>query len=120
MSLHRVRLIYSEAGASSFNNWLETWLINMQPWEAHENTVPTLNDGPFTDTPHYRGDLIFSWSKDKSIIEDQLNGYISSYCDWAIVAYHVCDHDEENSSHCYWNEPTYHPNEGSIPTDVSL
>jgi hypothetical protein len=117
MSIHRVRLVYSEAGAASFNAWLETWLTNMQPWEARENSVPSLRDGPLVETPHYRGDLTFAWSENRAIIEDQLNGYLGPYCDWGIVAYHVCDHDSEDRTGCEWENVTEH---GAVPQEVSL
>jgi hypothetical protein len=36
MSIHRVRLKYSEVGAQSFN----AWLTNMAPWAGRENPTP--------------------------------------------------------------------------------
>jgi hypothetical protein len=119
VSIHRVRLVYSEGGAASFNGWLETWLTNMQPWAERENGVPsTVEPYPDSDWPaHYRGDLTFDWSEDKAIIEDQLNGYLGPYCDWGIVGYHICDHDEADRDGCSWESVTEH---GIIPEGVRL
>ena len=100
MSIHRVRLRYSEAGAQSFNGWLSTWLVNMQPWAERPNDVPSQRERP---GPHYRGDLTFAWTEEKSIILDQIEGYLSSYCDWYRIGYHVCDHDEADRGDCVWD-----------------
>lgn len=100
MSIHRVRLRYSETGAQSFNGWLETWLVNMQPWAERPNEVPALREEP---SAHYGGDLTFAWSEDKSIILDQLDGYLSAYCDWYRIWYHICDHDESERGNCSWD-----------------
>jgi hypothetical protein len=118
MSVHRVRLIYSEGGSQSFNGWLSTWLTNMQPWSARENALPTLVEPVGSSAPaHYRGDLTFAWSEDRAIIEDQLNGYLGPYCDWGIVGYHVCDHDQDDRDGCSWGSVTEH---GAVPEEVSL
>jgi hypothetical protein len=117
MSVHRVRLVYSEGGGESFNGWLETWLTNMAPWSERENTVPARRDAELVDTPHYRGNLTFQWTEDKSIIMDQLWGYLTAYCDWALLGYHVCTHDEDNPQPCEWG--TVKTN-GSVPGGVSL
>mgnify|MGYP000182063460 CR=1 FL=1 len=117
MSIHRVRLTYSESGAQSFNGWLETYLTNMEPWSERENAVPTLRDEQISDTPaHYSGDLTFAWSEDKSIIKDQLWGYLTAYCDWGVLRYHVCDHDSENPTPCEWEETNTH---GAVPDGVN-
>lgn len=121
MAIHRVRLVYSEAGAASFNAWLGQWLLNMSPWAERENNVPDVVEPLDEATPaHYRGDLTFDWSEDKAIIEDQLNGYLAPYCDWGIVGYHVCGNDREDLSveyNCGWESVTEH---GTVPNGVSL
>ena len=116
MSLHRVRLEYEQTGGEQFNEWVAVWLTNMSPWADRENTVPALVDSTLTDAPaHYRGDFTFAWSEDKSIIMDQLWGYLTAYCSWARLQYHVCDHDEENRGGCAWQETNEH---GTIPEEI--
>jgi hypothetical protein len=117
MVIHRVRVRYSEAGASSFNTWLDTWLTNMSPWSERENTVPLLRDASSVNTAYYGGDLTFSWSEDAAIIKDQLSGYMSAYCDWSILGYHVCTHDESTPQPCGWDDVV---RDGAVPAEVSL
>jgi len=112
MSIHRVRLRYSEAGAQSFHGWLSVWLTNMSPWAERPNEVPTLREQP---SAHYGGDLTFEWSEDKSIILDQLDGYLAAYCDWYRLAYHVCNHDDSDRTPddgcTFW----HHSEGGAVP-----
>lgn len=115
MTIHRLRLEYSESGGQSFNNWLSIWLTNMEPWSERENTTPTLQDGALVSEPHYRGELTFDWSEDKAIIMDQLWGYLTSYCKWARLRYHVCDHDKSEPTPCEWEVEQTH---GTLPEGV--
>lgn len=120
MVVHRVHLYYSTNGANSFHGWLSTWMTNMQPWTDDEvvNEVPsnmrnTNIDGDGVD--YYAVQLAFEWTEDKSIILDQINGYLSSYCDWHRIGYHVCDHDEQERDGCSWDEVR---EGGSVPDDI--
>lgn len=122
MTIHRVRLVYSTGGAEAFNDWLSQYLINLQPWSPRENQVPTISDSGEDTTEHYRGDLTFEWSEDKAIILDQIDGYLSAYCDWYQLGYHVCDHDEDDRDGCSWAGPNSEVRESSasIPDDVPI
>jgi len=106
MSIHRIRLFHSTQGAQAYHDWLETWLTNMQSWDADEvtNTAPTERD-PLADgaSPYYSGDLAFAWSEDRAVIEDQLSQYAAAYCDWYRLGYHVCTHDEDEPQPCTWD-----------------
>lgn len=120
MTIHRVRLYYSNTGATSFHGWLSTWLTNMQPWSGGEvaNSVPDAPTSPFdSDLKYYSVELAFDWSEDKSIILDQLDGYVSAYCDWSRLGYHVCDHDEDDRTGCQWEEIREN---GSVSSDVPV
>jgi len=122
MSVHRVRLCYSVAGAESFHGWLGTWLTNMSPWDADEvtNGVPTETTTALaSDAEWYQVELAFDWAEDKAIIVDQLDGYLGSYCDWHRLGYHVCTHDEDNPSPCSWDTDSNLPREsGAVPDRV--
>jgi hypothetical protein len=116
MSVHRVRIWHSQAGAASFHGWLDVWLTNMTPWASDEvtNTLPALVE-PIDGDAHYRGELAFAWTEDKAIIMDQLVGYLSAYCDWHQIAYHVCTHDEADPTPCAWDDVN---RDGTLPDAV--
>jgi len=106
MTVHRVRLIHSTAGASSYHGWLDQWLTNMAPWTDPEvtNELPTLREQVDGDGEYYQTELAFEWSEDKATILDQLDQYAVAYCDWHRIGYHVCTHDEEEPQPCSWDE----------------
>lgn len=92
----------------------------MQPWtdsevtnEVPSSTTTTALDG--SGTEHYRVELAFEWSEDKSIILDQLDQYAAAYCDWHRLGYHVCDHDESDRSGCSWDEIREN---GTVPSNI--
>lgn len=103
--IHRVRLFHSTTGASSFHNWLETWLTNMQPWADPEveNTLPTEREPALADGPYYQTELAFEWTEDRAIILDNLDQYAAAYCDWHRIGYHECTHDGTGGP-CSWDE----------------
>jgi len=106
MTVHRIRLYHSTAGAQSYHDWLETWLINMEPWADPEvsNDVPTLREQMGRGGQYYQTELAFEWSEDRAIILDQLSQYAASYCDWYRIGYHECAHDDDDAEPCSWDE----------------
>jgi len=55
---------------------------------------------------------------DRDVILKDLEAkdYFETYCDWAVVRWHVCDHDESNRSGCgSWQ--TIHSH-GDVPDEV--
>jgi|GEM_PF-4628109 len=106
MTIHRTRLFYSTTGASGFHGWLETWLTNMQPWTDSEvtNEVPSSTRSPIdSDAEYYQVELAFEWTEDRAHILDNLDQYLTSYCDWHRIGYHECTHDD-NGGPCSWDE----------------
>jgi len=119
MSIHRVRLFHSTAGASGFHNWLSVWLTNMTPWEADEvtNEVPvTWNAGVGNEgTEAFHAELAFEWTQDRDIILDNLNQQMAAWCDWNRLFWHECSHDESQPQPCEWNEKREN---GTVPADI--
>jgi len=94
----------------------------MQPWGSGEVTnEPTSLVNPADagepGPEYYSGELAFDWSEDKAFILDNLDGYLSSYCDWHRIRYHVCDHDATEPDSCNWDEVR---ESGTIPSDVPM
>jgi hypothetical protein len=93
---------YSIDAAPEFHDWLSTWLTNMSVWSGDApNEVP---DNPRDDPnggQYYFAEFAFEWTHDKSIIIDQLDGYLSSYADEYQLAYDECGHDDDDVS-CEW------------------
>jgi len=120
MTIHRVRLFHSTAGASGFHGWLDSWLTNMVPWANPEveNTLPTEREPIGGGTNYYLTELAFEWSEDRAHILDNLDQYATSYCDWHRIGYHECSHDDDGVP-CSWDEQREN---GAIPgysTDMS-
>ena len=59
----------------------------------------------------------FESSEDQSILLDETEVEISSHCDWYLIRYHVCDHDEGENTPCSWDESSER-SAGSIPEGI--
>ena len=117
MAAHRVVLFHSPTGSTDFHNWLDTWLTNMTPWSypGVQNELPLLNQPNGDDPEYYAGELAFDWNAEsKSIIVDNLEGYLSSYCDWYRLGYHICTHDEDDAD-CTWDDVR---DGGTVPASI--
>ena len=105
MTGHRYRIVHGTAGADSFIDWLDQYLVNLQPW-AHDDVTNDIPDAPNVPpelslgAEYYQYELAFDWSEERSIIEDQIVGYIESYCDAYRVEHHACDHGEDDGGRC--------------------
>jgi len=114
--IHKVYLKYSTDGAPEFHDWLETWLTNMQTWDAGgvKNSAPDRPiEIPPTGEEIYTLQLTFDRSEDESIIIDQIAGYLSAYATDYQMGYHECPHDGGDNE-CQWrvvassqNPPVY-------------
>lgn len=128
MSVHMIRVKISTTGSNIdylINDYIPQWLINHTAWTDAEkpNEKPVLIDSPsdVDDTPaHYAASWRFSWGDNsKSVLLDNLKAYIDSYSDWAVIGYHVCDHDKEGSERggCSWDDII---RQGNVPAEVDI
>lgn len=117
MTVHRLRLVYSSAGSEYFHNWLSTWFDSLSQWDLDgvENSAPDSQINRQGES-YYTVDLAFDWSEDEELILDNLDQYLSSYCDWHRVGYHICDHDGETDG-CSWDQSR---EDGSVPGFVPV
>jgi len=99
------------------NQLVDQWLANNTPWT--EDAVPhelTPVDDPLTNAPiHFRGDVRFEASDDKSSLLTQIETDLSGIAPWYRIGYHSCSHDEENSHTCSWDDTVEF---GAVPNGV--
>jgi len=118
MTVHRVRLIHSTAGASLYHDWLSQWLLNVDAplHDEIDNEPPTLREQLDGNAEWYQGDLAFAWDEGKAHILDNLDQYAASYCDWHRIGYHECiGHDTDEIHHCASDEQREN---GPVPNHV--
>lgn len=114
MSIHCFDVIYSPS--ASMDDYLSTWLTNWSAWEPEPHSEP----GPLQFSSIETGDTVdasgfqqnrFQWDDTGrepqadaeyivSIITGE-TGYLASYCDWWIVRWHQCRHDEDKGCDSY-------------------
>jgi len=107
MTVHCFDVIYSPN--ASMDSFLSSWLTSWSAWEpeAHDEPQPlqftNIETGNTVDAAGFQQNR-FQWDDtgrepkaDAEYIVSQLigqTGYCASYCDWWIVRWHQCYHDE--------------------------
>jgi len=99
------------------NQLVGQWLANNTPWT--EDRVPhdlRLMNDPLTDAPtHFRGDMRFEKSDDKSSLLEQIKTDLSGVVSWYRIGYHRCSHDDDNPQPCSWDQQS---EGGTVPNGV--
>jgi len=121
MTVHMFRIVAEKPSSISetqANQIVDQWLANNTPWT--EDPVPheiTLVDDPITDAPaHFRGDVRFEFSDDKTTLVDNIETDLSGIASWHRIAYQKCSHDEENGGPCSWDDVR---DNGEVPSSIS-
>jgi len=121
MVVHMFRVVAGKPDGiteTQANQLVDQWLANNTPWT--EDPVPhelRLVDDPLTDAPtHFRGDVRFESSNDKSSVLTQIETDLSGIAPWYRIGYHSCSHDEENSHTCSWDDTVEF---GAVPSGIS-
>lgn len=119
MTVHMVRLIVEPPKGESeeaVNNWVE----NHNQWEGdpidHKLTETTADpDGD--GTTYARGDYRFIQQETADELLDDLEDRLQSFQGglWYRLAYHACDHDEDEPTPCSWEDAREW---GDVPDDI--
>jgi len=108
MTIHCFDVIYSPN--ASMDSYLSSWLTSWSAWEPEPHSEPSpmqfsnIETGETVDAAGFRQNR-FQWDDtgrepqaDAEYIVSQLTGqvgYLASYCDWWIVRWHQCYHEED-------------------------
>lgn len=112
MTIHCFDVVYSPS--SQMDDFLETWLTNWTAWTEEVNMPKTfeekdsrglkpINVSGFKENRFELEDTGRSPREDADFIMSQLTGrvgYLASYCDWWVVKWHECVHDENGEENC--------------------
>jgi len=105
-------------GETHANQIVDQWLADNTPWtgDPTPHEMRLVDDTSMSYRPtHFRGDVRFEFSDDKPTLFDQIETDLNGIASWYWIAYHECDHDEDQSTPCAWDESR---EGGDIPPDI--
>lgn len=124
MTVHMVRVMV-EPPKGDAENAVDNWVTNYNEWtgDSVEHTMTETTAGlDSSGTTYVRGDYRFvDEGESPTDILSDLSSRLQSLQGglWHRLGYHVCSHDEDNSSPCSWNDPDSEILEwGNIPSDI--
>lgn len=124
MAVHMLRYICDESADSGFIGGGVPDLLRPHPaWSAggpNKNDAPDLAPPPAdsdSETAFYTAQWRFEWAADSNAIINRLAAMSALYTDWYQIAYHECDHDEDERPGCQWDD-VIEGGDVPIPDDV--
>ena len=119
MAVHCVRVFIEANQGQAPLDAIDLWKQNFNEWEDdpvnHAMTdANTAVDGSGTD--YVRGDYRYIQdSTAADILDDLETRLVGAGTFWYRIGYHDCDHDEDSSTSCGWEEDREN---GTIPADI--
>jgi len=110
MAIHCISIVYSPS--QSMDSYLSSWLTSWTAWteetidEPHSMTFTNIDSGTEVDASGFQQNcFMFEGvkSEDRTPKRDAkyivsnltgITGYLASYCDWWVIRWHQCFHDE--------------------------
>jgi|AKVG01.1.fsa_nt_gi hypothetical protein len=107
MAVHRIHLYYSKSNAKTFHEWLTQWQSD-KPTSTTDEVVNDIPESPVstqtdTDAEYYRVSLTYEFSMSAVTVFREPYEALVKHCQWSVVAYHQCTHDEIDPVNCDWD-----------------
>lgn len=112
--------LFIEPPKADADNAVNNWVANFNEWteDPVEHTlIETNTETDGSGTTYIRGDYRFHQDSGKTALLDDLESKLQSIQGglWYRVGYHVCDHDESESTARSWEDMREN---GTVPEDV--
>lgn len=123
-----IRVYISTEGKTSLeahNTAMDDWVSQQSVWMEDPDTHHIIEVSPLEEdsTPYYMGTYRFHVpaSDEKDNLLQKCEDKLVNKCDWYRIWYHVCDHDEDESTRdgCTWDEMReWTDKDVTIPADI--
>lgn len=124
MAVHMIRLATSIEGdydLDALNVAMNDWVSEQSEWTADPDShhiTESIPRGEST-TAYFSGIYRFHLSDAKNNLIQKCEDKLVNKVAWYRLGYHVCTHDEENPTHCEWDEQReWTAKNVTIPDDV--